>query len=61
MARTKSLHIVVKYIGTDWVVNDLGEGKKPRFELYNTKTKTVAKKSNKPLEFDDFVYKEGKT
>lgn len=57
MARTKSLHIRTTYTDTDWVVNDLGEGKKPRFELYNTKTKETLAKSNNPMDFDDIMLK----
>lgn len=57
MARTKQLNICTTFSGTNLVVNDLGETKKPRFELYNTETKQVIKKSNNPLDFDDYVWK----
>ena len=56
MARVKKLNIKVRYVGTDLVVNDLGEGKSPRFELYDTKNKKVLKKSNNPLEFEKIVW-----
>lgn len=51
MARTKLLNVVVVYGGTNLVVNDLGETKTPRFELYDTAKRQVIKKSDNPLEF----------
>lgn len=57
MTRTKQLHICVTFNGTNLVINDLGEAKSPRFELYDTETKQVIKKSNNPLDFDDYVCK----
>ena len=57
MARTKQLNIRVTFNGTNLVINDLGENKSPRFELYDTGTKQVIKKSNNPLDFDDYVCK----
>lgn len=57
MPRTKSINAVVRYANTDYIVNDLGSGKSPRFELYNTATKTVAQKSNNPMDFDEFMKK----
>ena len=55
MPRVKQLHAVVRFIGTDYIINDLGLGKSPRFELYNEKTKTVVQKSNNPLIFDKYM------
>lgn len=54
MPRVKKINAVVTYDGTDWVVNDLGFEHKPRFELYNTKTKEILAKSNNPVEFDEY-------
>lgn len=60
MARTKQLNLVVRFIGTPYVINDLGPGKSPRFELYNESTKNVEAKSDTPRDFDNFVWKEDK-
>ena len=57
MPRTKSLNAIVTYVDTDYIIKDLGLGKSPRFELYNTATKTVAQKSNNPMDFDEFMKK----
>ena len=57
MARTKALNIVLTYTGTEYVVNDLGETKSPRFELYHIPTKSVKSKSNNPLDFDAIIDK----
>lgn len=57
MARTKTLNIVLTYTGTEYVVNDLGEAKSPRFELYHIPTKSVKSKSNNPLDFDAIIDK----
>lgn len=61
MPRTKILHPVITYTGTDYIVNDLGLGKSSRFELYNTAIHKVMQKSNNPMDFDkwmkDNVYK----
>lgn len=54
MPRAKKINTVVTYSGTNWVVNDLGFGHKPRFELYNTKTKEILAKSNNPVEFSEY-------
>ena len=56
MARTKQLNTVLTYVGTPYVVNDLSEAKSPRFELYNTKTRSVKLKSNNPLDFDKIIF-----
>lgn len=56
MARTKQLNTVLTYVGTPYVVNDLGEAKSPRFELYNTETRSVKLKSNNPLDFDKIIF-----
>ena len=57
MARTKSLNIVLTYGDTGYVINDLGESKTPRFELYHIPTKSVKSKSNNPYEFDKYMTK----
>ena len=51
------MNIKVVYDGTDCVVNDLGEDKSPRFELYDTKQKKILKKSNNPWDFDIIMSK----
>lgn len=56
MARTKQLNTVLTYVGTPYVVNDLGEAKSPRFELYNTEAHSVKFKSNNPLDFDKIIF-----
>ena len=58
MARTKQLNLVVRFSGTPYVINDLGLGKSPRFELYNETTKTVEAKADNPRDFDNIVWKE---
>lgn len=60
MARTKQLDLVVRFSGTPYVINDLGFGKSPRFELYNESAKTVEAKSDNPRDFDNIVWKEDK-
>ena len=55
MPRVKQIHAVVHFVGTDYIINDLGPGKSPRFELYNEKTKTVVQKSNNPLLLNKYV------
>ena len=57
MPRTKSLNIVVQFGHTNLVVNDLGLGHDPRYELYNTAEKKTIRKSSNPLDFDDYVEK----
>ena len=57
MARTKQLKIIVTYGDTGYVVNDLGQNKSPRFELYHITTKKSIKKSNNPLDFDEYMDK----
>lgn len=54
MPRVKKVNAVVTYADTDWIVNDLGFEHKPRFELYNTKTKEILAKSNNPVEFSEY-------
>ena len=56
MARTKQLNIAVTYTGTPYIVNDLGEGKSPRFELYDTRAHSAKSKSNNPLDFHKFIF-----
>ena len=55
MPRTKNLNIVVSYGDSGYVVNDLGQEKSPRFELYHLPTKKSIKKSNNPIDFDEYV------
>lgn len=55
MPRTKTLNTVVTYTGTDYIINDLGVGKSPRFELYNTITHKVIQKANNPMDFDNWM------
>ena len=58
MARTKQLNLIVRFGGTPYVINDLGFGKSPRFELCNETTKVVEAKSDNPRDFDNIVWKE---
>lgn len=53
MAKTKRQ--VVQYAKTPYIIFDLGEGVANRFELYDTSTKKIVKKSNNPLMFDKFM------
>lgn len=57
MSRTKNLTVVVRYARTNLIINDLGEYKSPRYELYDTVKKQSIKKSDDPLVFDDYVIK----
>ena len=57
MPRTKNLNIVVQFGNTGIVINDLGEDKPQRYELYDTNNKKTIKKSNHPLEFDKYMEK----
>lgn len=57
MARTKKLNIVVTYGDTGYVVNDFGPDKSPRFELYYIPDKKSIKKSNNPIDFDEYMAK----
>lgn len=57
MARTKNLNTVVTYGETEYVINDLGLGKSPRFELYHIYDKKSIKKSDNPWDFDDYMLK----
>lgn len=57
MSRTKNLNIVVTYGDTGYVINDLGLDKSPRFELYHIPDKKSIKKSNNPLDFDEYMTK----
>lgn len=56
MARTKSIHAVVSYTGTPYIINDLGANKSPRFELLNETTMKVIEKSDNPMDFDKIVF-----
>lgn len=57
MTRTKNLNIVVTYGDTDYVINDFGPDKSPRFELYHIYDKKSIKKSNNPYDFDKYMAK----
>ena len=57
MSRIKNLNIVVAYGETGYIINDLGPTKSPRFELYHIPTKKSIKKSNNPLDFDEYMTK----
>ena len=57
MPRVKNLNIVVTYGETGYIINDLGTNKSPRFELYYIPTKKSIKKSNNPLDFDEYMNK----
>lgn len=56
MARTKSIHAVVSYTGTPYIINDLGANKSPRFELLDKTTMKVIEKSDNPIDFDKIVF-----
>lgn len=57
MPRVKNLNIVTTYGKTGYVINDLGQDKSPRFELYHIPTKKSIKKSNNPYDFDEYMLK----
>ena len=57
MARQKKLNIVTTYGNTGYGVNDLGEAKSPRYELCYIPETKVIKKSNNPLDFDEYMDK----
>ena len=57
MARTKNLNIVVAYGNTGYVINDFGQDKSPRFELYHIPDKKSIKKSDNPRDFDEYMTK----
>ena len=57
MPRVKNLNVVVTYGETGYIINDLGTNKSPRFELYHIPTKKSIKKSNNPLDFDEYMNK----
>lgn len=56
VARIKSLNIVVDYVGTPYITNDLGKDKSPRFELLDETTLKVIEKSDNPMNFHDIVF-----
>ena len=58
MPRIKQLNLVLRFGGTPYVINDLGFGKSPRFELYNETAKAGEAKSDNPRDFDNIVWKE---
>lgn len=57
MSKQKSLHIVVDYVNTPYVTNDLGKDKSPRFELLDENTKQIISKSDNPMDFHDIVFR----
>lgn len=57
MARTKILNFVVNYKDTGYHVNDLGESKSPRFELYHEPTNKVIIKTNNPQDCHEWIKK----
>ena len=57
MPRVKNLNIVITYGSTEYIINDLGPTKSPRFELYHIPTKKSIKKSNNPYDFDEYMTK----
>lgn len=57
MSRVKNLNVAVTYGETGYIINDLGPNKSPRFELYHIPTKKSIKKSNNPLDFDEYMDK----
>ena len=57
MPRVKNLNILVTYGETGYIINDLGQDKSLRFELYHIPTKKSIKKSNNPLDFDEYMNK----
>lgn len=57
MPRVKILNIIVTYSETGYIINDLETNKSPRFELYHILTKKSIKKSNNPLDFDEYMNK----
>ena len=57
MPRVKNLNIAVTYGETGYIINDLVQDKSPRFELYHIPTKKSIKKSNNPIDFDEYMSK----
>lgn len=57
MPRVKNLNIVTTYGKTGYIINDLGPDKSPRFELYHIPDKKSIKKSNNPIDFDEYMAK----
>lgn len=55
--RTKKLNIRVTYGESGYGINDLGEGKSPRFELVYMPTKEIIMKSDNPMDADKFMGK----
>lgn len=56
MTRTKKICPVTQWGNTNWITNDCGIEKNPRFELYNTTTKEILAKSNNPNDFNEYKY-----
>lgn len=57
MARTKTLNFVVAYGDTGYHVNDLGDGKSPRFELYYEPENKLILKTDNPYDCDIWINK----
>lgn len=59
MPRVKNLNIVVIHSKTRYIINNLEQNKSPRLELYHIPipTKKSIKKSNNPLDFDEYMNK----
>lgn len=57
MPRTKTLNYVVAYGNTGYHINDLGETKSPRFELYYEPEAKVIFKTNNPIECNEWMKK----
>lgn len=57
MPRNKTLHLVVTYGETGYHINDLGETKSPRFELYYEPEAKVIFKTNNPIECNEWMKK----
>lgn len=57
MPRVKNLNIVVTYGETGYIINDFGQNKSPRFELYHIPDKKSIKKSDNSIDFDNYITK----
>ena len=57
MAGKRAVIKILTYGDGEYQVNDLGESKSPRFELYCNSLKKAVKKSNNPLDFDLYMEK----
>lgn len=55
MPKVKSLNLVVNYGDTGYYVNDLGETKSPRFELYYEPEAKVVLKTDNPIDCNKWM------